>query len=64
MPAATFECSLDGALFGSCESPYEVNGLTAGPHVLRVRAKNVAGGVDPTPASYSWTVSACPTRPS
>jgi len=61
-PAITeFECSLDGAIFTSCESPYEVDGLGVGTHTLDVRAVDDAGKVDPSPASYSWTVIADPT---
>ena len=59
-PTATFECALDNAAFGSCETPYEVNGLTPGTHELLVRARNLVGGVDPTPASYQWTVESLP----
>ena len=59
-PAATFECSLDGAPWGSCESPHQLNGLSVGEHTLQARAKDVAGSVDPTPASRSWTVTPLP----
>jgi hypothetical protein len=53
---ATFECRLDdAAVWVSCTSPHDVKGLADGPHSLQVRAKN-AVGVDPTPASRSWTV--------
>ena len=57
---ATFECKLDSGTYGSCESPYEINGLSAGTHELFVRALNVAGGADPTPDSHRWTISAMP----
>jgi hypothetical protein len=55
-PAATFECSLDGAAFSSCTSPKTYTGLAEGPHAFHVRATDQAGNTDPTPAIRSWTV--------
>ncbi|WIG97757.1 Ig-like domain-containing protein [Myxococcus sp. SDU36] len=52
----TYECSLDGAPFSACDNPAELTGLTDGEHVLEVRARDTDGNVDPTPASYTWTV--------
>ncbi len=57
---ASFECSLDGALFSSCPSPHVFAELADGPHTLLVQARDVDGNVDPTPASYEWTVLAPP----
>ena len=54
--AATFECSLDGAAFGVCSNPSSYAGLAAGTHTLAVRAKNLAGDEDNSPASFSWTI--------
>jgi parallel beta-helix repeat protein len=59
-PEASFECSLDGELFGSCLSPHEEQGLAPGDHELRVRAVNGAGEFDPTPASHQWNIEALP----
>jgi|GEM_PF-3162244 len=60
-PMATFECSLDNPLdWGSCLASTSLNGLTVGQHTLLVRAKNLAGAVDATPASYQWTVTPTP----
>jgi hypothetical protein len=53
---STFECSLDGAAFGSCNSPASHTGLAPGSHTFDVRATDAAGNIDPTPASYAWTV--------
>ncbi|ATB48542.1 Ig-like domain-containing protein [Corallococcus macrosporus] len=51
-----FECSLDGAAFAACASPAGFSGLAEGSHTLAVRAVNALGTVDPTPATYAWTV--------
>ena len=59
-PTATFECSLDGELYESCVSPYSVSVSAPGVYTLSVRALNIAGGADPTPATRQWTVSAHP----
>jgi hypothetical protein len=53
---STFECSLDGAPFGPCLRSQAFPGLAPGDHTLRVRATDVAGNTDATPASYSWTI--------
>jgi parallel beta-helix repeat protein len=53
---ATFECSLDGAAFAACASPRDYANLAAGGHELRVRATDVAGNVDATPARHAWTI--------
>ena len=56
LPVFQFECSLDNAEFTACASPYEVTGLSAGAHVLLVRAVDLAGTVDPTPDFYEWLI--------
>ena len=48
---ATFECRLDDHGWGECG---QVSGLSDGKHVMRARARDRAGNVDPTPASWSW----------
>jgi MYXO-CTERM domain-containing protein len=53
---ARFECSLDGAPFSACASPVTYVSLSGGTHTFQVRARDTAGNVDATPASYSWTV--------
>ena len=50
---ATFECRLDEHGWGECG---QVSGLSDGKHVMRARAKDRAGNVDPTPASWSWRI--------
>jgi hypothetical protein len=59
----TFQCSLDGSDTGpwtTCSSPYTTAALTNGTHVIYVRARDAGGNVDPTPASYTWTVDLIP----
>ncbi|MCE9672523.1 Ig-like domain-containing protein [Myxococcus stipitatus] len=53
---ATFECSLDGATFAACSDPQTFTGLGDGGHTLAVRARDAVGNVDPTPATYTWTI--------
>jgi hypothetical protein len=48
--SATFQCSLDGAAFTACTSPYKVK-LGKGKHVILVRAVGPSGAVDATPAA-------------
>ncbi|MCP3102812.1 Ig-like domain-containing protein [Myxococcus sp. K15C18031901] len=52
----TYECSLDGAPFASCDNPHELTGLADGEHTLAVRARDEDDNVDPTPATFTWTV--------
>jgi chitodextrinase len=51
-----FECALDGAPFAGCGSPTVYMGLAAGDHSFAVRAIDLAGNTDPTPAVRTWTV--------
>jgi hypothetical protein len=53
---STFECSLDGAAFSACATPWTVSGLAQGSHVLLARAVDPAGNRDSTPAEWAWTV--------
>jgi parallel beta-helix repeat protein len=53
---STFECSLDTAAFSACASPRQYTGLATGVHQFRVRATDLAGNVDATPASHNWTI--------
>jgi hypothetical protein len=48
-------CRLDDALFAPCTSPITYNGLSAGQHTFYVRAVDVDGWVDGSPASHTWT---------
>lgn len=60
---STFECRLDAGEWVGCRSQYTVNGLTSGTHAFEVRATDVAGNTDTTPARYQWTVAGDTTAP-
>jgi hypothetical protein len=51
---STFECSLDGAPFVACTSPDSVKAKKSGSHNFQVRARDAAGNVDKTEATYLW----------
>lgn len=53
---STFECQLDGGGFIGCTSPHTYVGLEVGDHTFEVRAVDGAGNLDPTPASFSWSI--------
>jgi hypothetical protein len=55
---ATFECRVDGGSFAPCTSPFTTAVLGEGSHTLEVRARDAAGNVDATPASYTWVIDA------
>jgi tripartite motif-containing protein 71 len=57
---SSFRCKLDKAPYRACSSPKTYAGLADGPHTVRVRATDKAGNVDPTPASWSFTVDTAP----
>jgi hypothetical protein len=54
-PGSTFQCRLDKADFEPCD-PSEQLKVKRKKHTLRVRAKDPAGNVDPTPAQRKWKV--------
>nr|BAL55188.1 OmpA domain-containing protein [uncultured prokaryote] len=53
---ATFRCSVDGAPWQLCTSPFTVSDLAIGPHTFRVTATDIAGNADLTPATYAWEI--------
>jgi hypothetical protein len=55
----TFVCALDGIDLGACSSPLTLD-VSEGEHTFSVYAIDAAGNVDPTPATYLWTVAASP----
>ncbi|HEY7003424.1 MAG TPA: sigma-70 family RNA polymerase sigma factor [Gaiellaceae bacterium] len=50
---ASFECKLDGRAWKKCGA---ITGLSNGKHILRARAEDRAGNVDPTPSQWRWRV--------
>lgn len=57
---AGFECSINDAPFTSCASPLTLEDLSEGRRLFRVRARDADGYVDPTSASWMWTVDLTP----
>jgi len=55
---STFECRLDGDVHAGCANPQDYTGLAVGLHTFTVRATDALGNIDPTPASYTWTIDA------
>jgi hypothetical protein len=53
---ARFQCRLDGGAFAACSSPDTLTGLKKGKHTFSVRAIDLAGNVDGTPATQSWKI--------
>src|SRR5574338_1231189 len=54
--AGTFECQLDASGFTACTTPKLYSSLTQGSHTFQVRAIDTIGNIDPTPATYTWTI--------
>jgi hypothetical protein len=53
---AQFECKLDAGKWNPCKSRRVVR-VASGRHTFKVRTRDSASNVDPTPARYSWRVS-------
>jgi peptidoglycan/xylan/chitin deacetylase (PgdA/CDA1 family) len=50
---STFECMLDSGSWSACTSP-KYYSVSRGTHTFSVRAKDRAGNVDASPATYTW----------
>ena len=59
-PGSTFECRIDGGAWTACTSPRNYTSLGEGSHTFEVRATDVGGNVDPSPASHTWVVDTVP----
>ncbi len=53
-PGSTFQCSLDGADYASCQSPVSYSPLVTGSHSFSVRATDKAGNTGAA-ATRTWT---------
>lgn len=56
------ECSFEGAAWATCTNPQTRSGLEEGDHTFKVRATDVAGNVETSPATWSWRVDITPPR--
>lgn len=55
-PGSTFACSVDAGEFGPCDSPFTLGELSDGDHDFAVRATDVVGNADESPATRSFTI--------
>jgi ELWxxDGT repeat protein len=54
--SVVFECKLDSTAWAACASPKSYTGLSDGTHAFNVRAKDLVGNTDASPAARSFTV--------
>lgn len=59
-PSAAFECNVDAQEFVPCSSPWASDPLSDGSHIFEVRATDLAGNVDASPAIIAFTVATPP----
>lgn len=52
----TYTCSLDLGAYLPCGGSKSYSGLRLGEHIFQVRATDVSGNTDPTPAVREWTI--------
>lgn len=52
-----FECRLNGGSWGFCGTSKSYSGLSNASYTFEVRAVDIAGNIDSSPASRTWTVS-------
>jgi hypothetical protein len=62
-PVSGFACRLDADAWAPCASPKSYSGLRAGGHTFSVRATDVAGNTDATPATWTWTIETSASSP-
>lgn len=55
-----YECAVDAGAWAACPNPTTLSGLAQGPHTISVRAVDLAGHVDASPAQRTWTVDTVP----
>jgi hypothetical protein len=59
-PSATFKCNVDAQEFRPCSSPWLSDPVSDGSHIFEVRATDLAGNVDASPATIAFTVDTTP----
>jgi hypothetical protein len=57
---SVFECHVDSGSWADCTSPWTTSALSDGPHSVSVRATDVAGNTDASPATRSFTLATAP----
>ena len=57
---SVFECRVDSGSWADCTSPWTTAALSDGNHTVSVRATDVAGNTDASPATRSFTVGTAP----
>ena len=55
-PGSSFQCKVDAGAFAACTAPSTTAALGAGSHTFQVRAVDIVGNADASPASRSFTV--------
>ncbi len=56
----SFECQIDNGSWNACTSPRTFTGLVNKSYTFRVRARDQAGNLDPSPEEHQWTVDTVP----
>lgn len=57
---STFSCEIDNESWATCTSPCKYYSLREGRHTFKVQAIDPAGNIDPSSASYAWTIDVTP----
>lgn len=57
---AQIQCSMDGAPYATCTSPYTSPALPDGPHTFAIQALDNAGNKSTPPTAYTFTVDTTP----
>src|SRR5215208_7674936 len=51
-----FQCRINGGSFLPCSSPHRIENLEVGTHTFEVQAIDSSGNIDPSPATFTWSV--------